>query len=370
MSRWLVLLVSSALVACSDSAGTLPSSTTTPGNGGGAGASFDGGSELRVPVPASGRVHVKLGTPAVVTPAGDPRTSFDWDLAFEGFDVYTNGGRSGGGKGAAFGPLDAVTFVGDTAPQVPFLVQDKAGGAFLDWYAYDASSHSLWSRYHLYGVKDGDRLWKVQILTYYGQRDGATVSALYRARYAEVTASGSGPTLDVVDLDGTAGGVAATETAESGCLDLASGQRVMLSPEATRTSADWHLCFRRDSISVNGELGGPRGVTATDLDGATTATEALTDVKAKTSLTELAAFDAADAASFTGKNFRGDRIVTAFSDKWIDPAATPIAPAKNTMWLVLDAAGTQKYFLGVSAFENPTATSPGTVVVRIKPVKG
>ncbi len=361
-----------ALVACSDEPG--PGSNpaaelgTLPDGGDGA-AVFDTGTELRVPVPESGRVYVKLASPAVVTPAGDPKTALDWDLAFEGFDVFTNSGASGGGQAAGFGPLDAITFIGDTAPQVPFLTQDEAGGAFLDWYAYEGASHALWSRYHVYGVRDGSRLWKLQLLTYYGQRDGAAVAALYKVRYAELTAGASGATQELSDLDGTAGGLSASPSSPSECLDLGTGARVMLAPEEARTSSAWHVCFRRDAISVNGEIGGPRGVTAVDLDADKRATETVDGVMAKSADSEKATFDAATSASFDGKTFRGDRIVTAFGDRWIEAAKSPIAPVEAA-WLVRDAAGAQKFLLGFTSFENPTSKSPGVVVVRIKPVKG
>lgn len=359
----------SLLLACSDEAGSKPDAGASRADGGADEAAFDTGTELRIPVPETGRVYVELATPAIVTPAGDPKTSADWDLAFEGLDLFTNSGVSGSGKGAAFGPLDAITFIGDTAPLVPFLAPDKAGGAFLDWYAYDGSSHALWSRYHVYGVRDGARLWKVQILTYYGQRDGAAVSSLYKIRYAELTSGGSGATREVADLDGTAGGLTAPPASPSECLDLASGARTMLTPDAARASTAWHLCFRRDSISVNGESGGPRGITAVDLDADKTAGETVSALVAKTADGEKAAFDAALATSFDGRTWRGDRVVSAFSDKWIDPVRSPLAPA-NAAWLVQDAAGTKKFLVGFISFQNPTPKSPGTVVVRIKPVKG
>jgi hypothetical protein len=367
-------------VACSDEAGpgaTSPvaapgtsqsPSAGTPQDGAVDPSLFDGVPALHVMVPESGRVYVKLAPPSVVVPAGDPATSLDWDLAFEGFDVFTNSGASGAGQAASFGPLDAVTFLDAVAPKVPFLVQDKAGGAFLDWYAYDESSHALWSRYHVYGVRDGARLWKVQLLGYYGQRDGAAVPAIYKIRYAELTAGGSGPTIELPDVDGTAGGISAGPGAPSECLDLGTGGRAMLSADEARASSAWHLCFRRDAVTVNGGIGGSRGVVAVDLAAAAHASETLDSVMERTADGEKPAFDAAALASFEGKTFHGDRIVTAFSDQWIDATKSPIAPAFAT-WIVREAAGTQKYLLGFAAFEAPTATSPGVVDVRVKPVK-
>jgi hypothetical protein len=359
MSRLAVVFGSVLVVACSDSASTSPPTTST-----------DSATELRVPVPESGRVYVELSSATVATVTGDPKSSLDWDLAFEGFDVFTNSGVSGGGRAGAFGPHDAVVFIGDTAPQSPFISSDKAGGAFLNWYAYaGAPSHALFSRFHVVGVRDGDRMWKVQVLGYYGLRDGASVPALYRVRWAELTASGASPTNELSDLDGTAGGAQALETAESECLDLATGARSKHTPASARASKDWHLCFRRATISVNGEIGGPRGVTAVDLFSEQTATESVATLEKLTAESELAKFDAVTRASFDGKAFRGDRVVSGFGDTWIDRTASPLAPA-YAAYLVVGADGQQKFLVAFAAFEAPTTTSPGTVVMRIKPVKG
>src|SRR5262245_17439821 len=66
---------------------------------------FSVGTPFDVPVPDSGRVFVDLDKPALV------KEIDNWDLAFEGPDVYTNGGDSGIGKGAAFGPVDINDFL-------------------------------------------------------------------------------------------------------------------------------------------------------------------------------------------------------------------------------------------------------------------
>ena len=350
--------------ACSDSAGAK--------NGADAGPiadEFETGLPLRVPVADEGRTFVKLSPLGVVVPDGDPATSPDWDLAFDGFDVFTNGGVSGAGQGAAFGPLDPGVFATGDTSNVPFLTQDKAGGAFLDWYAYEGETHALFSRYHVYGVQEGARSWKVQVLTYYGQRDGAAVPALYAIRYAEIAPGRIDATREASELDGSAGGVAAPPTAPSECIDLGTGARTMLIPEVARNSSEWHLCFRRSSILVNGETGGPRGVGAVDLAVGRAEGETLATIQAKSPESERPAFDEATAASFEGRTFRGDRAVSAFGDLWADRASVPNTPV-HAAWLVRDALGRQKYLVGFTSFENPTPKSPGTVVVRIKPARG
>lgn len=365
--------------ACSDSARS-KAKDDVPGNGnpaaedGGSDAAvfdpFAGGTEVRVPVPDEGRVFVNLASASVVTVDGDPAASRAWDLAFEGFDVFTNSGASGQGAGGVFGPLDAMVFASGELPEVPFYFQDKPGGAFLDWYAYDGTAHALYSRYHVYGVREEDRLFKVQILGYYGERAGAPIAALYKVRYAELAADGTAlETHELENLDATAGGTEGSDTVPSECVELATGERTMLSVAEAQASKAWSLCFRRDRVSVNGEKGGPRGASAVDLSAADTANEALADVMKRTADGEKARFDAVTRASFDGKTFRGDRIVSGFGDAWIAASTSPVEPTFGT-WVVVTADGTKKFFLGVTAFEQPTARAPGTVVLRVKPVVG
>lgn len=332
-----------------------------------AGDPFAGTAELSVVVPTTGRVYVNLATPAVVVPAGDAHASAEWDLAFEGYDVFTNSGPSGAGKGAAFGPLSTVEFLGSKAPSVPFLQSDKTGGPLLDWYAYDGTAHVLYSRYHVYGVSRGESLWKVQILAYYGERNAAPVGALYKVRYADLVVAGAARE---VEIDGTAGGVQAAASSPSGCLDLSTGVVSMLTVADAQASTAWDLCFRRDTVSVNGEAGGTRGVGAFDLQAAATAEEKLTDVSARTPDGEKAAFDAVTSAAFAGAVFRGDHVVSAFErGHWLVPSADPPQP-DDAAWLVVDASGQHKFLVSFSSFEGATASSPGTVVMHIKPVSG
>ncbi len=358
----------SALAACSDSAATKVTPATADG-GIDSGSAFDTGEELTFSAAQPGRVHVSLKSPpSVVTPA-DPKADQGWDLAFEGLDVFTNSGPSGSGGRSAFGPLDPVAFLEDVAPTVPFLAPDSTGGAFLRWWYYGgAPDHALYTRYHIYGVQDGAKQYKVQVLSYFGVRDGAPVSALYGLRWAEVTASGSGPAREIADFDGTAGGPQGAPDAKSECLDLGTGARMFLTPAEARSSSAWHLCARRQDISVNGEMGGPRGVGAVDLDAQNTPTEKLQDVVAKTNESERARFDAVDAKALAGQTFRGDRVVSAFGTLWLERGVSPPAPSRNA-WLVTGPSGTSKYLVGFARFDGATSTTPGTIVMRVKSVK-
>jgi hypothetical protein len=358
-----------AFAACSDEAG--PGAKSNTNNDGGpatdpdAGDAFNVGEELKIPVPETGRVYVKLESPPAVVTPGDPKTDKGWDLAFEGAEVYTNSGPSGSGACLGFGPLDPIVFIEDIAPDVPFLTPDKAGGAFNRWYFYEGPpNHALYSRFHVFGVKDGDKLYRVQVLGYYGKRDGAPISALYKIRYGLV----GQPAQEAADLDGTAGGTNGSATSPSECIDLGTGQRTMLAPEAARTSSAWHLCFRRQDISVNGEIGGPRNVGAVDFEADKVATEKIDEVVERTPENQVGKFDQINAQSFDGQQLRGDRVISAFSGLWTERGASPLKPGKNA-WLVVGADGKKRYLLGFSRFEGSTATGPGTVVMRVKAAK-
>jgi hypothetical protein len=293
-------------------------------------------------------------------------------MAFEGYSVYTNGGLSGPGEAGALGPYAPEIFDTGVDPASPILTRDAIGGAFLLWYGYDYTNpaHALYSRYHVFGVRDAERLWKVQILSYYGEVEGAPVSAMYRLRYAELTQGGPLATQELSNLDGTAGGATGSEDSPSECLDLGTGARVMLSPAEAVASPAWHLCFRREVISVNGELGGPRGVTAVDLNAAETPFETAAELEARTAESELGRFEAAtlEALSDPKLGYRGDRVVSIFSDQWVDPTASPPGPLPGT-WVVLAADGDRRFMVSFTGFEGAEAATPGKVIARVRPVK-
>lgn len=348
-------------------------SATGPDTGGsGEGGMIDisnEGTPMSIDVDAETPVYVDLDEPAVVEP-GNPMSDSTWELSFVGWDLFTNSGVSGGADGGAFGPLAAPTFLLDEEPEYPFLITDKTGGAFLGWYAYDGSTHALWSRYHVYGVDTGTQRFKVQILGYYGEVQGAPVTALFSLRYAEVTAGGVGPTQTVENLDGTAGGLGGPADAPSGCLNLATGEQLMLSPAETMSSTAWHLCFRRDVISVNGGLGGPGDVTAVDLTVASLdEVEPLEEVMEYTVSSKLAPFDAADDDTLSDPSllYRGDRIVSAFDSRWYDASTDPRTPA-NATWIVSGADGVARFLLAFESFEGATEQTPTRVNLRVKRV--
>jgi hypothetical protein len=357
---WVVVLQA---IAC----GSDPLKPQDPGSGGceTTAAGCPQTTTIPVEVSADQPTFVKLGVPAVVS-VGDAKTSRDWDLSFQGYEVSTNGGISGPGVGAAFGPLAASYFAFPDEPvDVPFLIEDRAEGAFLRWYAYDGETHTIYSRHHVYGLRSNDVFYKLEVLSYYGEVAGAPVSALYRVRYAEVGEDENGETRDVSGIDGTVDGGSTAPDAPSGCLTLATGERRLLRPAEASESTDWDVCFRRDAISVNGELGGPGEVTAVDL--APNTNEPVADVKGFTAENTEEAFDAVDHAvlSDPALEYRGDYRTSAFTNKWVDRSSDPPVPVMSSAWLVVGADGISRYLVGFQSFDGATAEAPGRLELYV-----
>ena len=368
MSRALLEAFALAGLACACGSDPVRQQRAEQTGSGGTGGPAQPSDSLSVTVSATKPTYVNLSAPAVVD-VSDKATSTEWDLAFVGYDVLTNGGLSGPGGGRAFGPLGVSYFAFPDRPvDVPFLISDRAGGTFLGWYAYDGTTHTLYSRYHVYGLRSGGHLYKLQVLGYYGDVAGAPVSALYQLRYAEVTADGSGETQVVQGVDGTLDGETAAPDVANGCLVLATGETPALSPNAAAESLAWDVCFRREAISVNGELGGPGEVAGVDLDAAASADELLPDVKARSADSELSRFDAVDYAALTDPSleYRGDYVTSAFSGKWVDLAADPPVPEPSTAFLVVAADGKTRFLLAFNAFAGASDKSPGTVTFAVQ----
>lgn len=341
-----------------------------PGSQGGAGGTSSAtpplGVELRIHVHPDAPTFVSLesGSELELEGESEPAT---WDLKFQGWDVFTNGGASGGGKGAAFGPLPFTYFAAAEDPtDVPFLIEDRAAGAFRDWYFYDAAWHALYSRFHVYGVKSAERLFKVQLLGYYGDVHGAPISGLYRLRYAEVTPNATADTVELVNVDATAGGLDGDDTATSACLTLQSAREEQLTPEQAAASTTWDLQFRRDVVSVNGG-----SVAAVDLDADASAAETLELIKSRTAEDQAARFAALDHAALTAPSlvYRPDGNVSALTGAWVDVSADPPALAADNTWLIVGAGGMSRYLLSFVGIEGAKREGPDRVIARLLKVR-
>ncbi len=343
----------------------VPEGTGGAGGGAGGGDPLAEGTLVEVPT-GSEPTYVDLDSAAIVT------ASDAWDLRFEGKNIFTNGGASGDGDGAAFGPNDLAQFSDDTVPaDIPFLFQDEEGGAFFRWFAYDGGAHLLYSRFHVYGIRRDGELYKVQVLRFYDEQAGAPVPALYQLRVATVTDGGVGET-EVIDVDGTAGGV--TEPGDSdpsGCIRLSTRAVSLLTPAEAKASSDWDLCFRRATISVNGGDDAAGDVEAVDLMADETAGEQLSDVMEKTAASELTSFESPDEATLTASDvvWVQDGVISAFSNRWLTPGKTPLEPGEFS-WLVAASDGIEPFFVAFEGFDGATADSVGTVRMRVKPIGG
>ncbi|HKY37393.1 MAG TPA: HmuY family protein [Polyangiaceae bacterium] len=361
---WVLPLLAAALGCSSERVGQDDPS----GAAGGSAQSEAGVVELSVSPDA--RTFVELSEPSRVELDGDGSKSLAWDLALQGRDVFSNGGISGPGNTSAFGPLAPPTFLSDTAPEVPILLKDRAGGALLDWYDYGGETHQLFSRYHVYGLRDGARLFKLQILSYYGEQLGAPVAALYRIRWAEVSDAAVGETQELIEIDATAGGDSTDDRQSSACVDLVSGNVTPLTPDEAALSDAWHVCFRRESVAVNGGLSGSRGVEAVDLDADLTASETEDEIQARTEDSELPRFAGADYEALTADtlSWATDGVATAFARRWLEPGTDPIE-LSDSVWLVLAADGASKYLLKFESLNGNLGSDTATLSLRAKAVR-
>jgi hypothetical protein len=337
----------------------------------GAAGSANSDVALALTVGPDSHTFVGLGAGRVLDDvSGSGSDSIAWDLALQGHDIFTNGGISGPGNASAFGPLSAPTYLSDTAPEVPLMLKDRAGGALIDWYKYAGATHQLFSRYHVYGLQDGERLYKLQILSYYGVQLGAPVAALYHVRYAEVTADGVGELHDVLGIDATAGGSKDDDSQPSGCLNLDTEQITPLTPADAASSDAWQVCFRREAIAVNGGLSGPRGMQAVDLQAAQTADETAMEIQARSADSEQKAFDDVDLAALSDVtlSYSADGVVTAFGKRWLEAGADPLA-LSDSVWLVIGADGASKYLMQLVDLSGDPATEQASLTLHAKSVQ-
>lgn len=342
-----------------------------PGAGGEGAGSEPDAATIEITARPDARSFIELATPAAVDLDGDGSRSLAWDLAIQGRDVLTNGGISGPGNSRAFGPLSAPTFLSDTAPEVPLLIEDRAGGAFIDWYDYGGDTHQLYSRYHVYALRDGERYFKLQILSYYGERLGTPMPALFQVRYAEIFADRVGETRVLSNVDATAGGSTGDDvTQPSACVDLDDDEPAPLLPDDAARVDTWQLCFRREGVAVNGGLSGPRGVEAVDLQAAETASETEAEIQRRTAESELARFDAVDHAVVTDPalDYRQDGVVTAFGARWLEAGSDPLA-VSDAVWLVYGASGAAKYLLQFRDLAGDPAEGEAIIKLRAKAVR-
>ena len=148
-------------------------------------------SSATVDVSEGKEVYFSLSSGEQVSPA-DPSTSLDWDLHFSGYVIRLNGGISGSGQGGAFPAYETDQAFEDIAEAMGFgYFADKSGSAFSsdsgEWYSYDSTTHILSTRNHVYVIDTGERVYKMQLLSYYREVEGSPVSGFITFRWRPLT---------------------------------------------------------------------------------------------------------------------------------------------------------------------------------------
>lgn len=103
-----------------------------------------------------------------------------WDVALDGWRIRVNGGVSGSGGAGAVRVAEPFEAIEDAADlNVRLYAADGVTGGFSQgeedrrWFRYNLQGNrQVWPTYNVYLVRDEDRVWKVQLLNYYGE-DGS-----------------------------------------------------------------------------------------------------------------------------------------------------------------------------------------------------
>ena len=146
-----------------------------------------------VTVPATGRVKFSLTTGAVTTAA-------DWDVAFEGWRIYTNSGSSAeaatpsnGAYNASLPPVGVTSFeTAGTNAISPVSTAYRADGigvfASRPTWAYDTVNRVALPTYDVYLLKKGSVVYKLQVTGYRRQTptDPAPVAGFVSFRSARL----------------------------------------------------------------------------------------------------------------------------------------------------------------------------------------
>jgi hypothetical protein len=295
----------------------------------------------------------------------------DWDLRFDGYHAFTNGGAAGVGKGASFGPSTDLDLLFDTIPDVPMRA-DLSDGAMMAWFWF--SDAGITSRFRVYGVRDASgRTFKVQVLNYYAEDDSGRASAQYTIRYAEVTPTQVGETIELSGINASAGGVSAPAGAPSGCVNLVNGEVLELTKDEWSTRPDWHLCFQRTDVFLNGGISGPSNVTAVDLevDSDSGDDSGLTDAEqGRSADSERARFDAIAYDELDASYLAWDKsydVLPRIGTRWLTGSVEHPDPVPGT-WFVRGADGERYYAVYFTAVLPGTDSAAPRVQMQVKPL--
>jgi hypothetical protein len=214
------------------------------------------------------------GAPRYLDLSTGPSDADGWDLRADGWDLFLNGGESGDGRagGIDMELLDlTMPFeeLGRKNQILYFFFFDSYACALSDWwwYALDGT-HTLFSNYHVFVVRRGDRDFAVQVMDYYQVIDGSAEAGYPEIRWAEIPTDGSEPDVWIEEIDATAGGLGAAAddpanqwayfSFDEGVVDLSDAQSL--------DDDRWDLGFKRFNIKSSSGPSGPSGVVTWDFD--------------------------------------------------------------------------------------------------------
>jgi hypothetical protein len=127
-----------------------------------------------------------------VTPA-DPSSSLDWDFAIAAYDIHLNSSMFGIGQAAAYLNTDSLgnprtdfDNIAQAETQPTAYFQDAVGSAFTEWYDYNENTHQLTSKGHVYLVRVGANIYKMQISSYYANVNGTPTSGWYTFKWLKL----------------------------------------------------------------------------------------------------------------------------------------------------------------------------------------
>jgi hypothetical protein len=243
--------------------------------------------------------YVSFETGVIAAPA-DPKASLDWDVAFQRYNVKTNGGTSGPGQGAA-AELGALDLKDTTTAAVGSWTADaeiadartnskqSMNSILSGWYDYHFLKHVLVSKYRLYAIRAADgRVALFKIYDYYDDVGAAgKLTILFRFPVQSGDAPDAGPTgtpdagtpelLDdvITETDGIVRGETNFDARTRwSYFSFASRGAVTVEGEA-RESAAWDLAFDQWLVASNSGTSGSAGagvkLAETEFDAAVTA---------------------------------------------------------------------------------------------------
>ncbi len=195
-----------------------------------------------------------------------------WDLHFNGWNIFTNGGISGSHAGGGI-YIKAEKYDDVTVSEVPGMVfTDTYGSVFDKWYIADmVNSFTISTKGLVYLVKTDETVYKVRVDSYYGDVQGAPVSGIYTISLADLSNLDD---IKVIEgIDGSAGG--SSGEGDAGYFSFKNGMLEMTDNEA-KNSTDWDMSFKRYNINLNSGVSGIGNITgyklgATDFDAVTEA---------------------------------------------------------------------------------------------------